>query len=297
MIKSYTIHILNHNFIPDRLLSRLIEQILPRNENIKLKFWDDGSDEKYQPLLHEMVQKYDFPFINWELRQTNVGRAAMRQKILDHDSKGWMLSIDSDMVPNSDFINQMISSLHSRKIIYTGIHYYQHDVPADHLLLHWNYGRRREVPAQYKAPYVHFSTGIFALHSVLAKTLKFDSSIRSYGHEDTLFGLLIQEKGFSVQRTGMKAVHGGLSSNEDFIKKQLTAVRNLQKVIVQYPQYRSQLVRWAQRIDKLPVATKWLPNAKLKRWCIRKLLQYPDRLALLDVLKLNELLSVISDNE
>lgn len=290
METAYTIHILNHNYDPESILEVLVRQISHRTENIQIILWDDGSDSSYKNAIIDLKSKHNHPFITWHLQQENTGRAGMRQKILEFTKEGWMVSIDSDMVPDPDFIDQMVYSLKEPGTVYTGYHHYQKEPPAEPYLLHWKYGRLREVPAQGKDPHAHFSTGIFAMHASSTENLYFEDSLQTYGHEDTLFGLLLQEKGIPVQLTAMKAVHMGLSTNDDFIEKQLEAVRNLQVVLNQYPDYQSRLTHWAQRIDKLPGVTKWLSKEWVKQWCIKRLHQNPDQLIYLDVLKLNEYL-------
>ncbi len=267
----YTIHILNHNYNPDLLLASLTRQIAI-------------------DLLRDLQSKYNQKFLTWNLESTNIGRSGMRQKILESTEIGWMISLDSDMVPDSDFISQMISSLQKPDIVYMGYHYYQHESPPDQYLLHWTYGQKREVPAQSKNPYSHFSTGIFALHTSIADRLNFDQSIQSYGHEDTLFGLLLEENRIPVRLTSMKAVHKGLSTNEGFIEKQLEAVLNLQFIISKYPDYENRLIKWSKHINKLPFIRTWISKDHVMQFCRRKLLQNPKQLVYLDLMKLNALL-------
>lgn len=293
MFTQYTIQILNHNYNPDPILKELVRQVSLRNENITIILWDDGSDPPYKDAIHKLKSKFEQPFITWNLLQENTGRTGMRQKILKDNTKGWIVSIDSDMVPDADFIDQMVSFLQDTGTVYTGYHYYQENAPDTDYLLHWNYGKRREVPAKSKDPYAHFSTGIFAMHASLSDNLYFEDSLQTYGHEDTLFGLLLQEKRISIQPSAMKSLHIGLNRNDDFIVKQLEAVQNLQLVLAHHPQYKSRLIKWAQRLDKFTWVTKWLPNDWVKYWCIKNLHKNPDRLIYLDVLKLNELLRTI----
>lgn len=289
----YTIHILNHNYNPVPLLDSLTRQISLRTENIRVMVWDDGSNPPCRDHLMEIQSKYNQKFLTWCLENGNHGRSAMRQKILESAEKGWMISIDSDMLPDPDFIEQAVSSLQKTNVVYAGYHYYQDEPPAEPYFLHWNYGRLREVPAQNKDPYTHFSTGIFALHASIAMQLYFDQSIQSYGHEDTLFGLLLQEKGFPVRPTPMKAVHKGLSQSELFIEKQLESVHNLQFVLSKYPDYQNQLINWSKRINKLPLFRTLLSSDPFKKFCLRKLRRNPNQLVYLDLLKLNENLRIL----
>lgn len=289
----YTIHILNHNYNPGRLLDALISQISFRRENIRINIWDDGSDPSYRNLLQNLQSKYNQKYLTWNLHTDNIGRSRMRQKILESAQKGWMISMDSDMLPDSDFIDQMINSLQDPHVIYSGYHYYQDKPPTDSYLLHWNYGRLREVPAKNKDVYTHFSTGLFALHASVADRLKFDQVIQSYGHEDTLFGLLLEENKIPIRLTKMKAIHQGLSTNDEFIVKQLQSIQNLQFVLSKYPDYQNRLIQWSNRINKLPLIRTLLSSDPIQQFCRRKLLQNPKRLVYLDLMKLNENLKIL----
>ena len=288
----YTIHILNHNFDPEPILHQLILQILSRDEDIKVVVWDDFSDEEYRLILTKLRSRHTQPFIHWNLEQKNVGRSAMRQKILDSTVSGWALSIDSDMLPDRDFIGQMISSLQNESIVYTGRHYYQNEQPPKPFLLHWHYGIQREIPAQDRDPYLHFSTGIFAWHGSQRQALSFTTKISGYGHEDTLFGLFLKEKKIRLGSSSMRAKHLGLTDHEEFISRQLEAVRNLQTVVLEYPDYRSRLSLWGSRLQKIPLLKKFLSREFLLNYCLRKLEQRPDKLRYLDLLKLHEWMKV-----
>src|SRR5690606_35611469 len=226
----YTIHILNHNFDPEPILHQLTLQILSHDEDIKVVVWDDFSDEDYRLILTNLRSRYTHPFIhwnlgqknlgrswyslpfsNWKLEQKKLGRSTMRQKILDSTVSGWALSIDSDMLPDRDFIRQMISSLQNESIVYTGRHYYQKEQPPKPFPLHWHYGIQREIPAQDRDPYLHLSTGIFAWHGSQRQALSFTTKISGYGHEDTLFGLFLKEKKIRLGSSSMRAKHLGLT--------------------------------------------------------------------------------------
>lgn len=289
----YSIQILNYNRVPKLLLDNLTFQCSRRTEVIHVTVWDDGSSSELQNILSGLQNKYG-DTVDWNLSARNHGRAAMRQRMLHSVKTGWIISIDSDMIPDPDFVDQMISALKDPGTVYAGYHYYQDQAPVAHHLLHWNYGRKREVPAQDKDLYSHFSTGVFALHASVAKNLYFEHTIQTYGHEDTLFGLLLQEKNVPVQLTKMKAIHQGLSSTEVFINKQLGAILNLKVVLARYPEYENRLIQWGQSLNRIPGIKQLLTSDRIKQYCIKKLQQNPNRLIYLDVLKLNAYVRTVS---
>ena len=287
----YSIHILNHDFDPDPILDALTRQILLREEDIRVTLWDDFSSEEFQPILSNLQSRYTRSFISWKLERENVGRSAMRQKILNQPSDGWLLSIDSDMLPDDDFIDQMIVSLQNPSTVYAGRHYYQAGPPTAPYLLHWNYGRKREMSARDQDPYSHFSTGIFAIHSTLVSDLYFETGLTGYGHEDTLFGLLLRQKNIPVTRAFIKAVHLGLTQNDVFINRQIKAVENLREVVCRYPDYSSRLIKWGRIVSKIPILKSWMTSEGFRDFCRRRMEQNPSNMIYLDLLKLREILS------
>lgn len=290
----YNIQILNHNYNPRNILYALTKQISAHKVNIFIKLWDDGSDLFVRDQLLDIKSKFTHDYISWNLEPDNLGRAAMRQKMLKCATEGWMISIDSDMEPDADFIDKMIKSLVDPDTVYTGCHYYHKYAPEDQYILHWNYGLQREVPAQKRNPYSHFSTGIYAIHSRIIKKLNFDVDITGYGHEDTLFGLQLQQKGIPVRRISLKAVHQGLKTNHHFIDKQLEAVHNLKVLMSKHPDYQNRLIKWTNLINKIPLIRKWIRRESVQQYCRKKLQQNSKNLFYLDLLKLSMYLRLLN---
>lgn len=293
MHPSYCIHILNHNYDPKSVLDSLTDQLHNRNVDIQVIVWDDFSAPEFREVLSDHRSKYRFPFITWKMGRENVGRSGMRQKILDFQRTGWLVSMDSDMIPDDDFIDQMLDALQDPSTVYLGQHYYQSETPAEPFILHWTYGRHRELRSRSQDNFQHFSTGIFALHGSLTPELRFDPKLRTYGHEDTMFGMQLREKDIPVRQTAMRAQHQGLIVQDRFIDRQLDAVRNLHRVVSQYPDYRSRLIIWGDRIQKIPLLPSLVSSRRVRDLCLRRLERHPDNLFYLDLLKLNAWLSGI----
>src|SRR5690606_22462128 len=252
MQAQYHIHILNYNFDPEPVLKSLIPQIKDRKEDIRIMVWDDGSEIAYRQLLSRLKNKYNIPFIQWNLGHVNVGRSVMRQKFLQYPDSEWKVSIDSDMVPDNDFVHAMITRLTEVRVIYVGQHYYQANPPETVNLLHWYYGRYRETAIQEKDPYLNFSSGIFAIHSSSAKTLSFDIQMPSYGDEDTQFGCLRREERLAVVHSPFRAAHTGLSSLEVVIAHQNPALDPLLRLIEHVPGFPGTWVYWARVVQRIP---------------------------------------------
>lgn len=278
-------HIPVYNDDPGPLLEVLTDQWIPElTKNIFI--WDDGSTPGHQSHLRRVKSRFEeFGFIRWHHHPTNKGRASIRQRILDHSAPSWNISIDSDMIPDDDFIHQLRHHLDDSSIIYQGQHYYQTDPPGVDYLLHWKYGTQREIKSQDPTS---FFTGIFAWHDTLAPRLHFETKIKSYGHEDTLFGLLLDRQKIQIQTIPARALHSRLMNRNEFLIRQREAVQNLIFLRNHHPDFSNRLIRFARKIEKTPFLPSLISRSELAEWCTTKLQQPDPSLFYLDLLKLHE---------
>lgn len=290
MHSRYNIHILNHNYNPKPLLREITDQIHKNQAEIRVVVWDDGSDAVCQHQLVVLQKEFARSPVTWVTGVENVGRARMRQNILDFDQEGWIVCLDSDMVPDEDFVEQMVALLVDPAQVYLGQHYYQVEIPFEPFRLHWYYGKKREVRRNENLRR-HFSTGIFALHSSLTPRLSFDQHLTGYGHEDTLFGLQLENLAIPVKRIPLKAQHDGLDPFGKFLEKQYEAVHNLQYLQKAFPGYRNGLIKWGRRFRSIPGLSTWIGREAFRAFCIQKLERNPERLFYLDLWKLSIYLS------
>lgn len=278
-------HIPVYNDDPGPLLRTLTDQWIPGiTKNIFV--WDDGSNSLHQSHFQKLKSQFDqYHYIIWKHDPVNQGRATVRQRILEHSASSWNISIDSDMLPDEDFIQQLKHHLNDPAIIYQGQHYYQKDPPKTEYLLHWKYGIQREIKSTDPAS---FFTGIFAWHATLAPHLRFETNLRKYGHEDTLFGLFLDQHMISVHTIPARALHTGLMNRNDFLLRQREAIQNLILLQTQHPNFTNRLIRFARMIEKTPFLSSLFSRSDLAAWCIRKLHRSDPSLFYLDLLKLHD---------
>ena len=60
--------------------------------------------------------------------------------------------------------------------------------------------------------------------------IKFDESLMSYGHEDTLLALELQKNNIKIHQIDNPVYHEGIEENADFFIKTKSAIRNLSKI-------------------------------------------------------------------
>jgi hypothetical protein len=97
--------------------------------------------------------------------------------------------------------------------------------------LRLKYGRIREARSAIQRSkhntYHNFATFNFLISKSLFNKVRFDETIRGYGHEDTLFGHQLHELGCDFIQIENPLIHRGLDNNETFIQKTEEGTRNL----------------------------------------------------------------------
>jgi hypothetical protein len=97
----------------------------------------------------------------------------------------------------------------------------------------------------------------FLIDKSLLEKNPFNEDLTGYGHEDTLFGIQLREKGYSIRQIDNPLIHLGLEDADVFIEKTEKALVNLRKVdkILQekYPRSveHSSLVRLEKKLRKM----------------------------------------------
>lgn len=208
---------------------------------------DDGSP---QECVENLAPLHEYDSIKVILLDNNIGRAAIRNKMSDIASFDNLLFLDADSMPESRlFIKHYMDNLHKADLLCGG-RIYQDEQPEDkQFLLHWKYGRQREMITAHirnKSPYHGFQTNNFLIKKSAFNSIGFDESINSYGHEDTLFGHQCKDKGVSIIHIDNPAYHIGLEPAHIFLEKSILAINNLKDIKSQYPSLSTKLTKWTE---------------------------------------------------
>ena len=187
--------------------------------------------------VHKEENKKDliYPNVKYIELSENVGRAVIRNLLAEQASFPYLLYLDADVsICNDLFILNYLDCIkRSDQVVVGGISYPE-KLTEQNKKLHFKYGRKREsLPAavRSKNPYSSFLTGNLLIQKKLVQEIKFLSSLKEYGHEDTLFCLELKKRLIPVLHIFNPVIHEGLETNEIFIQKQLTAVKNLSVLI------------------------------------------------------------------
>jgi glycosyltransferase involved in cell wall biosynthesis len=173
----------------------------------------------------------------------NIGRARIRNLLAKDARFEYCWFLDADMMPPFDefsennaynVLENYLSAIEQqieKPFVVCGGHCYTPLPPTDsRFYLHWWYGQHREVrlaALRQESPYASFTTANFLVSRSIFEETQFEEKIRSYGHEDTFFGLALQAREIPFVHIDNPMEHLGLEPNDIFLHKTRQAVENL----------------------------------------------------------------------
>jgi len=216
-----------YNYNITRLVADLHQQAVETNVDFEIIVIEDGSTGYVMEnnAINEMV------FCRHIVLNENSGRSVVRNKLADEAKYDHLLFIDCDAeVFSIHFIETYIAFCNKECVVIGGTLYDPKEInPCYSLRL--AYGRKREsrtaLIRSNEKTYHNFATFNFLISKSLFQKIRFDESIRGYGHEDTLFGHQLHELGYSFIHIENPLIHKGLDDNETFIRKTEEGTRNL----------------------------------------------------------------------
>ncbi len=213
--------------------------------------FDDGSRAGFRAMNRELRT---LPQVRYEEMPENLGRSGIRNRLSAAARYDYLLFMDCDSgVVRDDYIAVYRSHLRPDRLLYGG-RVYRSEKPADPaLLLHWRFGRAREqAPAskRQQKPHHGFMTNNFVAPRHIARAIPFDERLVQYGHEDTLFGLELQNRGIPVQHLDNPLEHLGLETADVFLEKTERAIANLQWLKRENLSIETRLLRTEGRLRK-----------------------------------------------
>lgn len=157
----------------------------------------------------------------------NIGRSAIRNKLADEAKFEHLLFIDCDAeVCTPHFIEKYISFCHEQCVVIGGTAYDPDEKNPD-FSLRLKYGRKREARSAVERDKNNFATFNFLISKSIFNQVRFDETIRGYGHEDMLFGHQLHQLGIEFLQIENPIIHKGLDNNKTYLRKTEEATRNL----------------------------------------------------------------------
>ena len=170
----------------------------------------------------------------------NLGRAAIRNALAREAKGEWLLFIDADAeVRSSAFIadylaaaeGSMVNGQWSMAGVICGGTGNLPQCPRPAARLRYDYEvaaeQRLTLEHRRRYPYAQFTTFNFLIRRTLFLSIGFDENCKTYGHEDTRFGLELKQRGIEVLHIDNKLTHLGLEDADVYLRKTETALRSL----------------------------------------------------------------------
>lgn len=192
---------------------------------------DDASTDD-ETISKNAVIEY-LPNCRYLESERNVGRAAIRNRLIDKAKGTWIMIIDADAeVVREDFVLtywQAAAKLSDDCVIVGGIVTpekadegcelrHRYELAAEQI---------RTLEARRRNPDAYFSTFNFMASRKVFNALRFDERCTQYGYEDALFGIELQQYGFRIEHIDNPLQHNGINDNASFLSNTETSLQTL----------------------------------------------------------------------
>ncbi len=239
-----------YNFGVSDLVRVLSRQGIRLGVAFEILCFDDGSAVSWRRLHREVLR---FEGVVYREMPNNLGRSAIRNRLAAAAQFPNLLFLDNDArVPDPRFLERYLQHLQPGAVLYGG-RIYDHQPPEDgRLRLHWHFGRRREqrtAAQRRRQPYQSFMTNNFLIPRDLFLSIGFDERLQGYGHEDTIFGLELQNRGVPILHLDNPLEHIGLEPADVFIAKNKQAIKNLKFLARRHPLIDTRLLRTCRKLE------------------------------------------------
>jgi glycosyltransferase involved in cell wall biosynthesis len=211
-----------------KLVLTLLEQIKRLTDvQVDIVLIDDASGEPFASL-----NTFNDELIKSIYLEQNIGRAKIRNLFLQYTNAQYLLFIDGDStVLNEKFVFNYTQSLSARAVpVLVGASCYQQERPERHKLLRWRYSTQREslnYELRVAKKQAGFKTNNFVIDRIVLSQIGFEERLTGYGHEDTLYGVALQQAQIAVAHLDNPVWNLNLDDNTTFLTKTDQALKNL----------------------------------------------------------------------
>lgn len=242
------------------LVRSLHEQVESLQQPCEIIVAEDGSSAEGLA-LNESLNR--LPHCRIIAQKNNIGRAKIRNLLAKEAKYPYLLFIDSDaIVENNTFLKKYIEALGENRVVCGGL-YHADKQPDENCSLRYRYekkaDKRRSAKIRNKQPYNNFATFNFAIEKELFLSILFNEQITRYGHEDTLFGYVLRERGVKIRHIDNALLHSGLESNCVYLRKVEESIETLVEISDEIDD--TPLLSMAKRIERMHltniIATMW----------------------------------------
>ena len=209
-----------------RLVNELHSQCLASSVCFEIICIDDFSDLLIREKNQETKRLKNVKYI--ELNK-NIGRSKIRNLFLNQSNYESLIFLDCDCSIPKNFILNYCKNI-DKDVVYGGRKHHKNKPNDKNKYLRWKYGLEREdltIKIRKKSPYLSFRSNNFMVKKTILSLIKFDESIKTYGHEDTLLALQLRNQNIKIYHIENEVTHEGLEDKKQFLKNTRLGIENL----------------------------------------------------------------------
>ena len=216
-----------YNFDVTALVTALLNQIERSKFQVELILIDDHSSSAYRKINEQLCSTTTYIKLD-----QNIGRAKIRNLFLHYAKFEHLLFLDCDsLIHHNDYLEHYISTLKKEAHpVICGGRVYPESQPERGRILRWKYGHAKESKTAKERmlnPNSSFMTNNFLVRRDILETTLFDEKIVTHGHEDTLFGFELKQKGIPIYHIENPILNGDIDINTTYLEKMETGMVNL----------------------------------------------------------------------
>ncbi|MGY6562133.1 MAG: glycosyltransferase family 2 protein [Luteibaculaceae bacterium] len=216
----------------DTLVEQLMREIQHNALPAEIVLFDDCSAVEIKN--HNRNLSNEAENITYVESTINMGRSVARNACAEAAKGKYLLFIDCDSeIIKDNFLQNYINVIEFKQEVIVGASTYAQEKPRKKYQLRWYIGNtieQKPAAERNKKPYNSFTSNNFLIEKELFASIQFDTRIKQYGHEDTLFGLQLKAKQAPIKHIDNQVLNAKLDSNTVFLAKTKTALSTLLQV-------------------------------------------------------------------
>lgn len=225
MEKNLSILIPTYDYTCYQLVYTLRQQAEALGVQYEIIVAEDGSKSPVNIIANHKIT--DLSNCRHLIRKENVGRAAIRNVLIDESRGDMLLFMDADgKVIRDDFLKKYIDAAKEHDVVCGGIKC--PDVCYDpNKQLRWKY--EKDYERRYGFVSQQFRSFCFLLTRRVADSVRFDERYRDYGFEDVQYGKDLKTAGYEVFAIDNPLENKDIEDSKDFLIKVEESLRSAYK--------------------------------------------------------------------
>ncbi len=221
------------------LVSALQQQAVALGINYEIIVADDGSTN--QEVIQTNQQINTLAGCRMIARGENIGRAAIRNFLVQQAQYEWLLFIDSDMIMHrNDYLQRYQSA--EGEVVCGGVVIKGAIKGNLRSMYEARHEQEHTAVRRQQHPYQDFHTANFLIRRQTMTTHLFDERFRYYGYEDVLLGKRLEQDGIPIHHIDNPLSFEVYETNEAFVSKTEEGLRTLH-------QFRNELRGYSRLLD------------------------------------------------